>query len=197
MKKTEITLIIIGLFGIVIDLLHLPGASILIMVPLVILSFLYTYLGLALFNNIKIKEIFRRTSYQNVNLNRILVGIGTGMALGSSVMGIIFKFLSWPGSAAMLGIGFLSTLVIGIISLIKRKNDKQRFYKNILKRVGLYGMLCFILLVLPMEVWLNIRHPRNPDYVQAVMKARANPEDPTLWLEVDKERVKMRVENEK
>jgi hypothetical protein len=48
---------------------------------------------------------------------------------------------------------------------------------------------------MPYETWLRINHPKNPEYVEAVMKLRANPNDQELRRNVDEEWEKMINEN--
>lgn len=187
MNKAEWILISIVALGFVMRLLHLPGANILMIVPLLILSCTYAYLGFALFNNIRFRSVLKKDSYNGIKANKIIGAIGAGFALSCCVLGIMFKFLSWPGASFMLGTGLITTLTVAIIALLKRKNDPSKYYTNILKRIAVFGTLCFILLVLPTKTWLQIQYLGNPEYVQAIMNARANPDNPELWLEVEKE----------
>jgi 4-hydroxybenzoate polyprenyltransferase len=191
MKKTEIGLIAIGFLGLIFKLLHLPGGALFILVPFIILALTYMYLGFALFNGIKFRKIFKKDSYHNIKTPRIIGAIGTGLALNCSIFGIIFRFLNYPGASYLLLFGLVCTSIITIISIQKKQKDTEQYYVNILKRIAVFGTLCLVLVVMPYRTWLKINHPKNPEYIEAVMKSRANPDDPELRKKVSEEWEKM------
>src|SRR5690606_32351133 len=162
MRKTEIVLIILGALGLTMRLLHLPGGSLFILLPFLILGLTYMYLGFALFNDIRFVKVFRKDSYDNIKPTRIIGAIMAGVSLNVSIIGIIFRFLSYPGASIILIIGLISTSIVAIVSISKIRKNSDRFYLNILKRIAVFGTLCFILVVMPYETWLRINHPKNP-----------------------------------
>ncbi len=191
MKKTEIVLIAIGLLGLVFRLLHLPGGAFFILIPFLILALSYMYLGFALFNGIKLRKIFKKDSYHNIKTARIIGAIGTGLALNITIFGIIFRFLYYPGASFLLIFGLISTSIIAIISIQKKQKDTEGYYVNILKRISVFGTLCLILVVMPFKTWLKMNDPGNPACIEAVMKSRANPDDPDLRKKVAEESEQM------
>ncbi len=195
MRKTEIVLIVLGALGLTMRFLHLPGASLFILLPFLILGLTYMHLGFALFNDIRFVKVFRRDSYNNIKATRIIGAIMAGLALNVSILGIIFRFLSYPGASIILLIGLITTSIVTIVAIIRIRKNSDRYYLNILKRIAIFGTLCFILVVLPYETWMRINHPKNPEYVEAVIKLRENPEDQELRRIVDEEWEKMINEN--
>jgi hypothetical protein len=191
MKKIEIILIALGFLGLTMILMHLPGGSFFTLTPFIILAFIYMYSGFALFNGIRFRRVFKKDSYHNIKPTRIVGAIGIGMALNISILGVIFKFLHYPGASFLLLAGLVSTGIIATVSVIKKKKDKDGYYLNILKRVAVFGTLCLILVVMPFRTWLIINHPKDPEYIEAVIKFRANPDDPELRKKVDEEWEKM------
>ena len=194
MKKTELILIAISIVVLLMRFFHLPGSAILTVISLSSVSVFYLYLGFMLFNGIRFRKVFKKESYKGISTKRIFGGIGTGIALSFSAIGILFKFQSWPGASFQLGIGLFGLTIVTLISLTKVKKNSDNFYSNILKRVAFFGALSIFLLFIPSSTWLNWKYPNNPEYVKAILNAQANPNNEELWKKVEKEREKMRDE---
>lgn len=191
MKKTELILIGLAVLALVMKFFHLPGSGILTVLTLSSISVIYMYLGFALFNKIRFRKIFKKESYKGISTKRIIGGIGTGLALSFSAIGILFKFQSWPGASMQLSIGLFGLGIVTIISLIKIKKSTDNYYTNILKRVAFFGAICIFLFAIPTKTWLNWKYPNHPEYVNAVLDAQANPDNQELWDNVEEEREKM------
>jgi hypothetical protein len=188
MKRTELILIGIAVLALLMKFLHLPASGILTVLSLSSISVIYMYLGFALFNNLRFRKIFKKESYKEISTKRIIGGVGAGLALSVSAIGILFKFQSWPGASVNLIIGIIGLTVVTIISLIKMQKNTDNYYSNILKRVAGFGAICIFLLAIPPKTWLGWKFPNNPKYVQAVIDAQANPNNQELWQKVDEER---------
>jgi NADH:ubiquinone oxidoreductase subunit 6 (subunit J) len=122
---------------------------------------------------------------------RIFGAILTGVVLSLTTIGILFKFQSWPMATFFLTIGLIGILVSFIVGVIKHSKTKSEYYTRILKRITIIGGLGLILLILPKETWLEIKYRNQPDYVDAVKKAMADPDNEELWEKVDEEQEKM------
>jgi branched-subunit amino acid transport protein len=92
MKKIELVLIGFVVLALIIRFFHLPYSEELTTYSLKFISVVYLYFGFALFNNIELKNIIKKDSYQTISKNRIFGGIVTGIALAITVNGISFKF---------------------------------------------------------------------------------------------------------
>jgi len=191
MKKTELLLLGLSVTTLAMKFLHIPGSGILTVLSLASISVFYMYLGTAVFNNVQFKALFKKESYKGISTKRIIGGIGTGLALSVATIGILFKLQSWPGASNQLKVGLFGLTIILGISLFKFIKSYDTFYSNILKRVVSFGAICFILFVIPNKTWLDWKYPNNPEYVNAIINAQANPNDPALWEKVDIEREKM------
>lgn len=171
MKKAELILIGLAALALIMKFLHLPASGILTVLSLSSISMIYFYLGFALFNNLRFRKIFKKESYKEISTKRIVGGIGVGLTLSISAIGILFKFQSWPGASVNLIMGIIGLSVVTIISLIKMQKNKDNYYSNILKRVVGFGAICIFLLAIPTKTWLGWKFPNNPEYVQAVLDA--------------------------
>ncbi len=126
---------------------------------------------------------------------RIVGAILTGLALSMTTAGLLFKFQSWPGAIMNLAIGLLGLAIALIIGTIKYSKTKSNYYTRIFKRIAVYGGLGLILLILPKRTWLELKYRNQPDYVDAVKKAMADPDNQELWDKVNEEHEKMNKEN--
>ena len=70
MKITEKVLIALAIIGIVLHLNMIPGGSILTILSLMSLSCMYFYLGFALFNGLRFREVFKKENYKNLKRNK-------------------------------------------------------------------------------------------------------------------------------
>lgn len=195
MKKAEIILGITALVALTINILNLPFGGLLTVFSFLMISGLYMYLSFALFNNVRLRKIFNKESYKGVSVMRIVGAILVGLALSATTIGVLFKFQSWPFATFTLGFGLFGLLVGLIVGLIKYQKSKSDFYTKIFKRIAFYGGLGLILMMLPSETWLEIRHRDHPEYIEAVKNAWADPNNQELWIKVDEERDKMYDEN--
>ena len=187
MKKIELVLIGFVVLALIIRFFHLPYSEELTTYSLKFISVVYLYFGFALFNNIELKNIIKKDSYQTISKNKIFGGIGTGIALAITVNGISFKFQSLPGTAFILGIGLLGIILIASFSLSKLKKSTDNYYSNILKRIVFFGLISIFLFAIPTENWLKWKYPNHPEYVNAVLEARENSDNQELWDKVDLE----------
>ncbi len=191
MKKIEIVLLIGLILGLIMTIFHLPGSNILTIISLFLLSMLYFYLGFAIFNNIRFRKVFQKKSYKGKSTSRIIIGIGTGLALSVSIIGILFKFQLWPGETVQLGIGLFGLGIIILISLFNLKKDPDKYYLDVLKRAIIIATISIFAISIPTKVLLDWRFPNNPEYVQALLDSKTDPSNPELWENVEKERFKM------
>ncbi len=194
MKKAEIILGTVAIVSLIINLLNVAGGGVLTVLSLSTVSTFYIYLSFALFNNIRLRKTFKKGSYKGISKMRIVGAILTGVALSFTTVGLLFKFQSWPGASFNLGFGLFGLLIGLIVGLIKYQKTKSDYYTKIFKRIAIYGGLGLILMILPRETWLEIRNRNHPEYIEAVKKAWADPENQKLWDKVDEEREKMNEE---
>lgn len=191
MKRTERVLTIIAILAIVISFFHLPGVSILIVLSFSFLSILYFFAGFALFNNLQLSSIFKKESYKGIPALRIILGIFTGAFLNIAATAMLFKFQVWPGVSTFFIVAIVGLFVILLIALFNLNKKDHTFYQGILVRVVPYFVVCIFLFSIPNKSWLNWKYPDHPEYVQAILDARADPDNPELRERVNEEREKI------
>lgn len=191
MKKTEIIIGTLSIIALGLNLLLIPGGGVLTVLTLSTLSTIYFYFSFALFNDIRFRKIFKKDSYENISRWRIIGAIGTGFALSATTAGLMFKFQSWPGADFNLGAGLVGLLIVTIIGLIKYSRNKSNYYTRIFKRAAIFGGLGLILMLTPKTSWIELKYRNHPEYIDALKKAMADPDNKELWDNVETERQKM------
>ena len=154
-----------------------PGTSIFLILAFGILSLLYFFLGFALFNQIRFRDIFKKISYQNIKPLRILGAVGTGISLSITLNGILFKVMFWPGSYTNMIVGIFSLLIIVVFSLIKNSKNKSDYYAKILSRSILFGLIALTLSFISNERLAAIKYRNDPEYAKALIDVMENPDN--------------------
>ena len=191
MKKFELIVGLIAILGIVLKLLHIPGSGVLTALTLSTLSMFYYVFSFALFNGIRIRDIFKKASYKDTNAKRIIGAIGLGFALSAITIGGLFKLQFWPGATIQLMAGLVTTGLILLIAVIFYFRSKADYYKGVFKRIAIYGGLGFILYITPTATIVDIYYGDNPDYAEFYKKVLADPENIELREQLDQMRKEM------
>ena len=76
MKKAEIIIVTLSIIALAMNLLLVPGGGVLTVLALSTFSIIYFYLGFALFNDIRLRKIFKKDSYKEISSSRILGAVG-------------------------------------------------------------------------------------------------------------------------
>ncbi len=195
MKKAELISGAVALIAIVLNSLLIPLSDVLLVLSFTLLAVIYGYLSFALFNNIPLRRIFKKSSYKGISTMRIVGAILTGLALSSTLVGILFTLMSFPGAFPNLILGTVGLTVALIIGLVKYSKSKSAYYTNIFKRIAVCGGVAVLLLVLPSNAWQDFKYRDYPALLEAMKEARAHPENPELWDKVEEERNKMNLKN--
>ena len=184
MKKAEIILAILALIGILLSVLHIPGGNILTVLTMTILSMVYFCLSFALLNGLGFRGMIKNDNYKAISALRMVGAVLSGIVFSIAIIGILFRWMMWPGAGAMLLVSIPGFLIMLIIVLIKYFTKKELFYRNMLIRIVIIGIPLLILFANSSLV-RNIRYSDNPELLQAIEEAEQNPEDESLWRKVD------------
>jgi glucan phosphoethanolaminetransferase (alkaline phosphatase superfamily) len=180
MKKTEKILIGIAILAIVLKYLFIPVSGALFTFSMMILSFIYFYLGFILFNNIRLRKVFKKESYKGISKLKIVGAICTGSALSLITIGFLFKGQHWPGADFNLLSGVICCSVVLIISLIKYNKSKSEYYKKILNRVTIGVILGFLMYLVPTRTFVNFRFRNYPKYLEVYEEFEKDQSNNTL-----------------
>ncbi|TSE09535.1 MULTISPECIES: hypothetical protein [Aquimarina] len=180
MKKTEIILGALIIFGILLFVLNFPFGAIIAILSLVTLSGFYFYFSFALLNGVKFHEMFRKESFRGIPGVRIFATIGAGIGFSIIVLGILFKIFKWPFANQNLLIGGGITSVILVVSLIKLWLGKKEVYAGILLRSVVLGVVCCLLFLMPSSILMQLKYRDYPNYVETLKELDADPDNVLL-----------------
>jgi len=153
MKKIEMILIFGAIIGLLLALFGVPLNSLIVSVFFVALGLLYFYLGFALFNDIQLRRIFNAESYKGLGTWRILIAVGTGLALSMLTIGFMFTILSYPMANTFLISGIILTTIMIFLTAFKNSQEKNQFYKNIIFRCVAFIVIAVIFLLMPEQIF--------------------------------------------
>jgi hypothetical protein len=191
MKKTELIAGIIAVLSIILQALLLPGGNVLTVLSLSVLAILYFYCGLLLFNDIRLRAAFKKISYAGISTSRKIGSIGTGFALATIVIGILFKIQYWPGANVMLMDGFAMLVIVCIVAGFKYPKNKSEYYNRIFKRAAIFGGFGLLLMIVPPYSWSQLKYRNHPAYRDALKNSGEDPTNQSLWDKVKEEKEKM------
>lgn len=148
MKAIERVLVIIFLLLLVVKLLYDNVVDSILFIILSSLTIYYYCLGFFLLNSLGFDDIFKKSSYEHISTLRVIGSIGASMFLAFLVFGILFKLMQYEGSVNLMVIGLISVVLVIIISLVKYKIGKDRFYMNVVFKFAHWAVLGAIIYAL-------------------------------------------------
>lgn len=196
MKVLEKILAIGIVVGLIMKFTLTSGGDVIVLFTTLTLASLYYAFGFLFFNQIRLRNIFKKDVYKNVPTVRIVLAVVTGLGLSTVLIGSLFKILSLTGADQMLLIGLFITAAMLITSLtlfIKEKNKNSKF---ILWRVGVIGFIGFSLIMTPNLSILELQYRNHPNYIEAYRDYLADPQNEELYKKVELERNRIRLTDE-
>ena len=163
MKKIELIVGLIAVLSVFLKVFHITGGIILLASAFYTLSTVYYVFGFALFNNIRLRDIFKKASYKDTTVKRIIGAVGLGWAISAIISGGLFKLQLWPGAGILLPTGLVSIGIILIIAIIFYFRSKADYYKGIFKRIAIYAVLGLVFYLTPNSTLVDIYYRYNPE----------------------------------
>jgi hypothetical protein len=147
MKFMEKVLALMALAGVLMNLLTISGGRPVIALALICLAVLYLLGGVLLFNDVRIRACFKKSSYANVTFTRVAISLLASGILSLSIAGILyFLVYGYNNPKVVYAIGSIN-LLFTIILVILQSSKHLQFYRNILTRtfVVLIVMGCMVI----------------------------------------------------
>jgi len=165
LMKTEKSLGVLFLIGLLFRLMHWSGGDFLLIITLSALSMVYFPLSFYFFSGKNLKD-------QNMPLS-----IAAGLFLSITTTGVLFKLMYWKGSQPLLLIGTGAGLILLVIALLmkSKKDTFINYYRQMLVRTGLLGGLALVLYFTPMSALLNVQHWDDAQLAKLKYRSFSNP----------------------
>ena len=174
--KTEKTVISIFLLSLILKWSNIPGSSLLLILSLMVISILYLPLAFYFFSDKELKN-------QNIALS-----ITGGIALSIMPVGLLFKFMYWPGAQVMLIGGIFFTVILLIVTFIlSRQNNEtlKTYYKNYFIRIIFWLSLGLILVFTSKRTLIQIQHSDDSELVRLKIQSFENPDNEDYSNQLD------------
>ena len=173
--KTEKTFIGIFLLALILKFNNIPGSSVLLILSLGVISILYLPLAFYFFSDKSLKN-------QN-----IVLSITGGMALALMPIGILFKFMYWPGAqVSLIGSIFFTSILLIIVFILNRQNSEQlkTYYKNYFIRIIFWLSLGLILCFTSKRTLIEFQHSDDPEMARLQIQSFENPSNEDYYNEL-------------
>ncbi len=194
MKKLELIIGLSSILSLILNLLLVSGGGVMTVLMLSIYSMLYFALSFIILNNIELKNAFKKESYKGISTARIIGSIATGIALSITIIGVLFKFQSYPGANLELINGLTGMIIVLIVGLIRYIKTKNKFYINVFKRLLIVGGFGLILILMPKGMLIDVKYRNHPEYAKALKNVTVNPFNKDFQDKLQEERQKMKDE---
>lgn len=157
-----------------------PVLNFALLVTTTLLAIYYLWFGFFIFNKLQPFHLLYTEIRQSITPFRTIPTILMGIISSYALIAVLFGFFFYPGmqfmlSSALILLVLFTGVMIGI-QTIKKKFDPfcPRMY---LRAAGLFIIL-LILWAPPVEDRLNILFSDYPEFIEAYLDYRANPDDP-------------------
>ncbi|HEY0029288.1 MAG TPA: TPM domain-containing protein [Bacteroidia bacterium] len=194
MKLTEKILGALTILAIVFKLFLIPGGGVLFVIATQLLACLYFFFGFALFNSIRLRNIFSKAAYASVSTMKIVGAALMGIPLSMICVGITFKIQMWPGAQAMLIAGMTPAIIIFIISYIKYLTTKHVFYIHAMIRCGIFVAVAILLFFTSAITLMKIEYRDHPEFIKAFEASWLDQENEDLYKKMELERNRVYLE---
>ncbi len=177
MRLVEKILAIGVLISLILKFNLIQGGEVFLMWSTMVLTIIYYPFGFLFFNQIRLRDIFKKVAYKHVTAFTIILSIITGIGLSTTCIGSLFKLFHFSGANEMLTVGLITIFVVSLESvvLLIRKNAMDS--KFLLIRTGTIGSIGIVLLFLTEIDLVKIQFRNHPAYIKAYTEYLKNPID--------------------
>lgn len=98
------------------------------------ISWLYMLCSFALLNGIRLRNAFKKDSYEGISVWAIIGAAGAGFSLSAVSIGVLFKIMRWPGADINIYTGLTFSAIILLTALVRIAMKKTFAYKGIVIR---------------------------------------------------------------
>ncbi len=167
MKLAEKIFIVLALIALLMKFNLVPGHSLLLLISLGGLASIYFYFGFLFFNGIRLRKIFKKESYLGISGLRLTFTIITGLGLSLLTIGILFKFMRWPGSMVNIIGGVGASVSVLMLAIIKYSAKKEKIYQRVIVRTAPFLVIGLFLLFIPADKIFEFQYRGHEAYIKA------------------------------
>ncbi len=171
-----------------------PSMNFMVLLTSTLLSVYYLWFGFFLFNKIQPLWLIHAHVRKEITTFRIFGSVWMGVVMSYFLIAMIFAFNFYPGMNFVVGSAFLimltTTAFIGSIHVVRKHTPGfwARFYPRAIAALVFLAIMWFV----PVEKRLHTLFGDYPDFIEAYMEHRSNPEDEAALQRLREERSRFR-----
>ncbi len=193
-NKIEKAGLVTLLIAILLRVLLGPETNFILLVTSTLLSTYYLWFGFFIFNKITPQSLLNKSVTQSLTAFQVYTGIIMGIVVSYALIAILFGFFFYPISPYVLASALVIQLSFSIFlifyKIIKKKNSG--FLGSFSFRALIFSILLVLHTATPLETRLDILFKDYPEFIEAYMKYRDNPDDQKLQDRLREERSRFR-----
>ena len=148
MRLLEKILVAGVLISLILKFNMIPGGDISLMAFTMVLTVIYYPFGFLFFNQIRLRDVFKKAAYKSVTAFTLILAIVTGIGLSTTCIGSLFKLFHFSGANEMLTVGLITTFMVSLVAVVFFIRKNRIGSKFLLIRTGIIGSIGVILLLL-------------------------------------------------
>ncbi|MEM7657761.1 MAG: hypothetical protein AAF399_16640 [Bacteroidota bacterium] len=161
-----------------------PQLGVFVLLCLFLLSIMYFFLGFFLMQGLGFADLNEAARKKQLSIARTIGSAGLGIGMSALLLGIMFQIQLWTGGAETLLMGLgVCGVALGIV-VFKWTQGKEVMYRNLMIRLLLALSIGLVFFFVSPYTWQKVRHRNDVEFVQALEKAEANPEDEAAMKEL-------------
>ena len=171
-----------------------PEANFILLVTITLLSTYYLWFGFFIFNKITPLSLLNKSVTQSLTSFEVYLGIIMGVVISYALIAILTGFFFYPVMPIILGSALTILVAFSIFTFIYKISKKKKisFMESFGIRSLIYAILLVLLTVTPLETRLNILFRDHPEFIEAYLECRENPDDEKKQERLKEERSRFR-----
>lgn len=177
MRLLEKILAIGVLVSVILKFGLIPGGEISLLASTLLVTIIYYPFGFLFFNQIRLRDTFKKAAYKNVTALTVILSIITGIGLSITCVGSLFKLFHFAGANEMLTVGLITIFIVSLVAVVSFMRQNEMDSKFLLMRTGIIGSIGMVLLILTEMDLVKIQFRNHPAYIKAYTEYLKNPND--------------------
>lgn len=147
MGKIEKLLCVVSAIAILLQGLSVPGGKFLTTVFLGAVVVIYMTFSIFIINGIRASKVFSGESYKMLTFSRKVGSVVYGFVISLGILGILYDLQNWEGANNILVASLVFMIITLFFILYKFLSTKNKFYRQLIIRLGIVVFISLIFLL--------------------------------------------------
>ncbi len=171
-----------------------PESNFILLVATTILSTYYLWFGFFIFNRLKPQDLLNKTVVRSLKPFQAYVSIIMGIIVSYALIAILVGFFFYPVMHSILLTALLALIAFTVFLVVYQliKKQKPDYFYRFYYRAAIFSFLLALLWLPPLENRLEILFRHHPEFIEAYLDYRENPDDDEARDKLREERSRFR-----